>query len=711
MNSNNLSIENIEQKTSSPVSGKLLPVAAVLAGLIFACTLCVRLQDSEDLGYHIAYGDEILSTGEIVDTNPYIYTLSAHHDCKPGPGGYWDKSGKFRFYNANWLSQVVISWVNHRWGMVGLSVLAGLLGTILFLLIAGCMHRLKITGAVGALAVVLIAIASGERLYLRPELFTYVLLAGQIFLLLPALTDNRKLGWVTIAGLTVLQIILVNVHSYFLLTILIVGAITFEKAMRYLWCKKQANELEAENYSAQFRRLAFCLAGVTLACFVNPFTYHMPYMPIETLIYFKKHNITTPPSDSTAHPMSEIGEFYPPFAIGFEYWAFGMKFYLGLLSLAGVSTICAIVKRKWAAGLIVLLMIMVSLSMRRNIAVACLIMTPISIWLIWQVVKQFAVKYASDRSLKISGMVLSCFVVLVSAWLTIQVVNNSYYIEIGSDDRAGLGISKTEMPISAAVWIDKYNPTGKLWCDYNSSSNIYYLTKPHRSVPILTNTWAYPHSVMKENIDQIRCEKGLDFDKDIAKKYGVGIVLLRTGQATKKLLTKLSLSPDWAIVDISARYVLFVRKLASNQALIASQQITYKNFDTDKFIAEVIKSDPANPAQTLTLAGSTLAEICFPDHAIKLYEKAIEYSPNFAQAYHGLSFEYANLMRYYYLQAKSQSKSKYMQSVKNYKKAESYCKKALEAGKNFLELNPNSKQGRLMLEGLKRDLKEIPVVD
>ena len=37
--------------------------------------LGTRTLTSVDLGYHLAYGEHALTTGELVDHNPYLYTL------------------------------------------------------------------------------------------------------------------------------------------------------------------------------------------------------------------------------------------------------------------------------------------------------------------------------------------------------------------------------------------------------------------------------------------------------------------------------------------------------------------------------------------------------------------------------------------------------------------------------------------------------------
>ncbi|MCH7708917.1 MAG: hypothetical protein IH884_10530, partial [Myxococcales bacterium] len=48
---------------------------AVGSTLVSMAALGTRTLTSVDLGYHLAYGEQLLTTGRLVDHNPYLYTL------------------------------------------------------------------------------------------------------------------------------------------------------------------------------------------------------------------------------------------------------------------------------------------------------------------------------------------------------------------------------------------------------------------------------------------------------------------------------------------------------------------------------------------------------------------------------------------------------------------------------------------------------------
>jgi hypothetical protein len=115
--------------------GRLSAVAA----FVLLAALGLRTQATIDLGYHLAYGETFLDSGRIVDHNDFLYTLpdpSAPARPEPGPGSWYDSAGRYRFANANWLSQVVmaLAWrAGGAWGagLLGLA-LVGLTGGLLF---------------------------------------------------------------------------------------------------------------------------------------------------------------------------------------------------------------------------------------------------------------------------------------------------------------------------------------------------------------------------------------------------------------------------------------------------------------------------------------------------------------------------------------------------------------------------------------------------
>ena len=78
---------------------RLAVAGAVAAAMTFVALLGIRTLTSVDLGYHLAYGDQLLRTGKIVDHDASIYALPAEdlpaeRRPEPGPGGWYDSEGR-----------------------------------------------------------------------------------------------------------------------------------------------------------------------------------------------------------------------------------------------------------------------------------------------------------------------------------------------------------------------------------------------------------------------------------------------------------------------------------------------------------------------------------------------------------------------------------------------------------------------------------------
>ena len=101
-----------ELVTTRPRIDIALTVALLLATAVLSVSLCIRTHAAEDLGYHLAFGEQTLQTGEIVtEYQDYVYLLPAldtpaGERPEPGPGCRYDAQGRYRFVNANWGTQV-----------------------------------------------------------------------------------------------------------------------------------------------------------------------------------------------------------------------------------------------------------------------------------------------------------------------------------------------------------------------------------------------------------------------------------------------------------------------------------------------------------------------------------------------------------------------------------------------------------------------------
>ena len=199
-------------------SVRLLCIVAMLAGIAAAGSLGVRSVSSVDIGYHLMYGQEFLRTGKLVDSSPNIYTIPEDFSNLDLPPGSWiDSEGTYRFPNANWLTQIIFAGVYKMGGAVGLSVLRLVLVLGIIIISAITMCRLGVPVVLAGAGVLLIALVAEERFLLRPELVGYLILVAQLCILVPDALKSRGLSWAKILLLVVLQLLLVNLHSYWML--------------------------------------------------------------------------------------------------------------------------------------------------------------------------------------------------------------------------------------------------------------------------------------------------------------------------------------------------------------------------------------------------------------------------------------------------------------------------------------------------------------
>ena len=142
-------------KASSPKVSTTLPRAlsglAAVSALVMVVLMATRPLRSPDLGYHFAYGETFLETGRIVDHNDFLYTMpGAPQGGEVGPACWWDADGRYRFPNANWLSQVVMAAVHRYGGAVGMSLLQAALVAVIFAVMFVTMRRLAGSGSLAS---------------------------------------------------------------------------------------------------------------------------------------------------------------------------------------------------------------------------------------------------------------------------------------------------------------------------------------------------------------------------------------------------------------------------------------------------------------------------------------------------------------------------------------------------------------------------------
>lgn len=609
-------LPNTATTPTAPAWRRGLGVLALLAACGFAGLLGVRTLVSPDLGYHLAYGESFWDAGEIVDSSPMVYTLHAPAPDGWGelpPGCWFDTDGVFRFPNANWLSQVVMSACWRAGGVTGLCVLQAALAGGIFALGVVTMLRLGVPAGLAAAAVLLIALTSYERLSLRPEVFGYLLLSGELCVL-----ATCRPSWRSAMILVLLQLLMVNLHSYFLLGLALAGAFWLEALLRSIWARRTPHPPTGEDR----RRLAFrsiAMAGMLAACLVNPWTWRLAVLPVQTLLFMRAHNVAGGGTGPGGHPWSYIGEFFRPLAdVSFAQTP-ATKAYMALLAIAAVAWLVCLARRRWAWALILLAMAAVSLSMRRNIAPAAIIIGPLAAAALWD----WPLSRLGAGFRKYLSPLASGAIVLAGILLSVSVATQGFYHSQRSPVRMGCGLSDLALPLDAGRWLDANLPAARIWTDYNSSSNLHYFTTPHRPVPILTNTWAYPPGVMQE---VLRVGAGSTPFAPLQSRDAIGAVVLRIDRSTAPLARTLAGGDGgWALVHLAGTHAVF----APRKALPAGTgPLSEDTLDTAGYIARLTAMDPCAD-YALHAGGVALYDLEWYSAAVEVFRAAAAANPGY----------------------------------------------------------------------------------
>ena len=631
--------DSVQTGGAAAVLSKILAAAAVLSACGFGVVLGVRPLASVDLGYHLAYGEAFWTTGRLVDhNNDFIYTLDGYRHSKdrpdPGPGCWYDSQGRYRFPNANWLSQVILSGVYRLGGAHGLCLLRAALVAGTMLLILWTLRNLAVPWTWCAAAILLVGVASYGRYLLRPELFSYLILAAQLCILTQSAgkgpVERWKVSWPAAAGLIFLQLLMVNLHSYFLLSLALTGAVLADRALYLWWYRGQSPRCDQTVGVLQqaVLRLATVLGGQIVVCFVNPWTWRLAILPIQTLLYLRKHNITT--SGLLGHPWAAVGEFLRPFAVKSALQTKATYAYFVLLGLSGLGALAAVMRRQWAWAAVVVGMTAVSLSMRRNIAPAAMLVTPLALAAVWAYGAALKDRLSVGARC-LAGAGASVAILLAAGALILSVVTQHFYVSERSPARFRLGFDELRLPLGAAEWLNRHEPKGRLWTDFNSSSNLHYFTVPHRPMPIVTNTWAYPPDVMRYVLDA--ASGRLPFQA-VAATYAPEIVVLRP-DAGQMLINRLAADPAWAIVCVDWLTVVFLRADGRNAELAARSALTDGTFDVDGYILRIERLDPV-PAESLFAGGARFHMLGWNSVAMRLFQRALEHDPKDARTLNSL---------------------------------------------------------------------------
>jgi len=222
---------------------KLLSVSVALTVLVLLLYAFLLAHKSSlvtaDLGRHIKNGELFLQTLDPISTNFYSYTQP-----------------DFPTINHHWGSGVIFFVIWKTFGFAGLHlffIIISLLTLFIFWRIA----KSRAGPGIAALVFLLVLPLLGERLEIRPEVFSYLFSA--IFLWLLLAFKEQKISARMLLFLPLIEIAWVNTHIYFVLGPLLIGAFLLESAL--------VKKLRIKS----FKKLLGIFTVTILAALISPF--------------------------------------------------------------------------------------------------------------------------------------------------------------------------------------------------------------------------------------------------------------------------------------------------------------------------------------------------------------------------------------------------------------------------------------------------------
>lgn len=484
-----------------------------------ALVLCAGAFDVHnlDLPLHVVTGQWMLEHGQVPHTN---VMSELHHD---------DPS-----VHDKWGFQVLAFLIQDGAGVGAFVALRMALLLILFGALAATARTLGATPGATLLFLSLALVASRSRFLARPDLISLALLAVFAWMALARRPDGRGL----LRWLLPLQILWVNLHGYFLLGWLTVGAV----AVGHLLSGRPGRAT-----GLRFLGVATVLA---LACLANPSGLAGWLHPFEIL------------ADLRAHAelyRSGIEEFLPTFATDPRLpWDRLACLTLGGLALLSLGSAVVVDRRRvteggepsraWLLPACVLLLLFGSMlpSLRRNMATFALVL---------------AAPAAAALPKRVGGSAsllgLGAGVALLAC---VGEVTDATSIHDGLQRRAGFGRSSLAYPDMGIDFIARERPTGKVFTAFRYGSSFTGARWPQQVASTNGNTHGYPTAWL-ERVLTATADSDPDAFERLVDEHGFDTVLV---PMQSPLAARLLRDPRWALVCLGGEEAVFVLRSSAH---------------------------------------------------------------------------------------------------------------------------------------------------
>ncbi|MBI5368150.1 MAG: hypothetical protein HZA54_14025, partial [Planctomycetes bacterium] len=516
-------------------------LAPWLALGLLALAFCSFRIHSHDLGFYVAKGRVTLDTGRIPRMEEL---LCADYEAPVS-------------WSEKWLFQVLVAAAERAAGADGLVVLRYVLQglTALFVLLTARRARGREGDAAPAgvvpLVLALALVALCERIDLRPELASYACLAAHLWVLERWRVERAGPLWLC----PVVQVLAVNLHTYFVYGPLLVGLWLLGEAA----AAARAHGLRAPwpaDTARPLRLLFACWIATLLACAVNPRGFAAFAMP-----FAFAENLAGAPWYARS-----ILEFAPP-GVGSPVltWptlAFGL---LGALALAGVAGSLPGAPLAHVATIAVFLGN--ACAMRRNIGLFAVLATPLVALHVAPLAGR-ALAWASRRappapSARVAGTVAAWGLAAALLLGAAAVATDRFYASTRSPVRTGWGLMPHFFPDEALAFLAREGIEGNVFTSFELGSAVLWRAWP-RLRPLVDSEADVILDLYRRYTEIMAGARPLGPTADI---FHLDVALLQHDRGDpRRMVGALLRSPEWALVWCDDIAAVFLRRAGRHAA-------------------------------------------------------------------------------------------------------------------------------------------------
>ena len=557
----------------SPAGG-WLGTAACAAVVLLAFVFGFHKVDDFDTWWHLAAGRWIATHHTIPATDTLSHTVRDH-----------------AWINLQWGFDLGLYFLHRTGGAVLLSVAGALAFSLATALLLAVVVR-HLGSRLGALVVLLVVLAAQERVTLRPELMSFLLLAA----LLLILDHGRRPDGRGLFLLIPLMIVWANVHALF-----VVGAFAIVCAF-------------VGPAAARSRRLLICGALALASTALNPFLFKGVLFPLTLMSRL----------DGSSAVFQTVGEFASPFAA--DATGLSLVFYKVLLALGSVAAVMALVRRPgqfdWGGLILFAGLAALSATARRNIPLFALGSAPFIAGCLESVLGSLPrLREVTTRR----AALVSVTVLAATSLTAMTVVTGSWYKRDNSPQEFGAGVIEGAFPERAAAFARAAALPGKLYNDMAAGGYLAWDDPIGDGVFIDGRLEVYDTAFLTASAMAITDPVRWQADAD---RYGIQTAIIFHRFETERTLTgRLFESKLWSLVYADEVAAVFVRT-QGNEAVLAHAASIRAEWDakTDAWLSRPIASwrYPAGRIEGTRAYARFMSTIGRAEPAIAAYLKLFE---------------------------------------------------------------------------------------